>query len=47
MNTNLNLAISLAQEGIPSLRYDKLGSGQTGHGSHTNASDIDFELFLQ
>jgi len=47
MNTNLNLAITLAQEGIPSLRYDKLGSGQTGLGTHSDASDIDYELFLQ
>ena len=47
MNTNLNLAITLAQEGISSLRYDKLGSGQTGLGSHTDGTGIDYELFLQ
>lgn len=47
MNTNLNLAITLAQEGIPSLRYDKLGSGQTGLASHADGSGIDYELFLQ
>lgn len=46
-NTNLNLAITLAQNGIPSLRYDKLGSGQTGLGTHTDGSGIDYELFLQ
>jgi acetyl esterase/lipase len=46
-NTNLNLAITLAQEGIPSLRYDKLGSGQTGLGTHADGSGIDYELFLQ
>jgi pimeloyl-ACP methyl ester carboxylesterase len=46
-NTTLNLAITLAQEGIPSLRYDKLGSGQTGPGSHTEPSGVDYELFLQ
>lgn len=47
MNTNLNLAITLAQEGIPSLRYDKLGSGQTGLGSHADGAGIDDELFQQ
>jgi acetyl esterase/lipase len=47
MNTNLNLAIALANEGIPSLRYDKLGSGQTGLSSHADATGIDYELFLQ
>ncbi len=47
MNTNLNLAITLAQEGIPSLRYDKLGSGQTGLGSHADGTGIDYELFAQ
>jgi pimeloyl-ACP methyl ester carboxylesterase len=47
MNTNLNLAIALAQDGIPSLRYDKLGSGQTGLGTHADASGIDYELFAQ
>ena len=47
LGTNRNLAMTLAQEGIPSLRYDKLGSGQTGLGTHTDPSTIDYELFLQ
>ena len=47
LGTNRNLAITLAQAGISSLRYDKLGSGQTGLGSHSDGQGIDFDLFLQ
>lgn len=47
MNTNLNLARTLAGDGVISLRYDKLGSGQTGLGTHTNGEGIDYNLFLQ
>ncbi|HWV36139.1 MAG TPA: alpha/beta fold hydrolase, partial [Thermomicrobiales bacterium] len=47
MNTNLNLARTLADNGVISLRYDKLGSGQTGLGTHTNGEGIDYNLFLQ
>jgi alpha-beta hydrolase superfamily lysophospholipase len=47
LGTNRNLAITLAENGVPSLRYDKLGSGQTGLGAHTDPSAIDYQLFLQ
>ena len=47
LGTNRNLAITLAEDGIPSLRYDKLGSGQTGMGAQVDATAIDYELFLQ
>ncbi|MGB3305175.1 MAG: alpha/beta fold hydrolase [Thermomicrobiales bacterium] len=47
MNTNLNLARTLADNGVISLRYDKLGSGQTGLGTHTSGEGIDYNLFLQ
>ncbi len=47
LGTNRNLAITLAEAGIPSLRYDKLGSGQTGLGSHADPSSVDYQLFLQ
>lgn len=47
MNTNLNLATTLAASGIPSLRYDKLGSGTTGLGAHAPDEAVGLELFLQ
>ncbi len=47
LGTNRNLAVTFAEDGIPSLRYDKLGSGQTGLGSHLDTAAIDYELFLQ
>lgn len=47
LGTNRNLAITLAQAGVPSLRYDKLGSGKTGLGSRTTTTGIDYTLFLQ
>ncbi|MCO5220467.1 MAG: alpha/beta fold hydrolase [Thermomicrobiales bacterium] len=47
LGTNRNLAVTLAEAGIPSLRYDKIGSGQTGLGSHVDGTGIDYELFLQ
>ncbi|MGB3329253.1 MAG: alpha/beta fold hydrolase, partial [Thermomicrobiales bacterium] len=47
LQTNYHLAVTLADAGIPSLRYDKLGSGKTGAGSHTDTNGIDVTLFLQ
>lgn len=47
MNTNLNLADTLASNGIASLRYDKLGSGETGVGTHADGKGIDYNLFLK
>lgn len=47
MNTNLNFARALAADGVASFRYDKLGSGTTGLGTHTTGQGIDFNLFLQ
>lgn len=47
LGTNRNLALTLAATGIPSLRYDKLGSGQTGLGSHGDGSGIGYDLFRQ
>lgn len=47
MNTNLNLADTLASKGIASLRYDKLGSGETGVGTHADGKGIDYNLFLK
>lgn len=47
MNTNLNFARALAADGVASFRYDKLGSGKTGLGSHANGQGIDFNLYLQ
>ncbi|MGC4189747.1 MAG: alpha/beta fold hydrolase [Thermomicrobiales bacterium] len=47
LGTNRNLAVTLAEAGIPSLRYDKLGSGKTGLGTHTDGAGIDFTLFME
>jgi pimeloyl-ACP methyl ester carboxylesterase len=47
LNTNLNLAETLAAQGVTSLRYDKLGSGETGLAGLTDPSSIDASLFLQ
>lgn len=47
LGTNRNLAVTLAEAGVPSLRYDKLGSGQTGLASHADITDVDYETFLQ
>lgn len=47
LETNRNLAVTLADVGIPSLRYDKVGSGKTGLASHADGSGIDYQLFLQ
>ncbi|MGN6484911.1 MAG: alpha/beta fold hydrolase [Thermomicrobiales bacterium] len=47
LHTNYNLAVTLADAGIPSLRYDKLGSGKTGLGSHVDGKGIDVPLYLQ
>jgi len=47
LGTNRNLALTMADAGIPSLRYDKVGSGQTGLGSHGNGTGVGYDLFLQ
>lgn len=47
LGTNRNVALTLAEAGIPSFRYDKLGSGKTGLGSHGDGSGVDYRLYLQ
>ena len=47
MNTNLNLAATLASQGITSLRYDKLGSGATGLAGIADPAAITASIFLQ
>ncbi|ASU83100.1 alpha/beta hydrolase [Nocardiopsis gilva YIM 90087] len=44
-DTNLNLARVLAEAGVASLRYDKLGSGTTGLGSHDAEEPVPYEVF--
>jgi len=47
VGTLRNIANTLAAAGVVSLRYDKIGTGQTGLASHaTDASKIDFELYV-
>lgn len=45
-NTLANVARSLANAGVASLRYDKLGTGKTGSAGHAPA-DLSFDLFVQ
>jgi alpha-beta hydrolase superfamily lysophospholipase len=46
-NTLLNFAHALAADGVISLRYDKLGTGETGLGSYTGRiGDLGFEAFV-
>ncbi|GAA2004601.1 alpha/beta fold hydrolase [Nocardiopsis rhodophaea] len=44
-DTNLNLARVLAEAGVASLRYDKLGSGETGMASRDAADPVSYEVF--
>ncbi|MDE3722676.1 alpha/beta fold hydrolase [Nocardiopsis sp. N85] len=44
-NTNLNFARLLAEAGVASLRYDKLGSGETGMGDLDPDDPVDPGLF--
>ena len=44
-NTYQRFAQSLASDGVSSLRYDKLGSGQTGLATHTDGQGITFDLY--
>lgn len=44
-DTNLNFARVLAQAGAASLRYDKLGSGETGTGSRDEGDPVGFGDF--
>lgn len=46
-NTYRNFAQVLADQGVVSLRYDKLGTGKTGQASYsTHLLDIDFNVYL-
>lgn len=47
MGTNRHFAGDLARLGVVSFRYDKIGSGETGLGTHSNGEGVDYELFLQ
>ena len=47
LDTNRNFAAVLAGAGIASLRYDKIGSGAAGLGSHAGGRGIDFDLYAQ
>lgn len=47
LDTNLNFAKDLAAVGVSSLRYDKLGSGQTNFDHHPGGVGIDFDLYTQ
>ena len=44
-DTNLNLSRVLTELGVASLRYDKLGSGETGFGSYDPDEPIDPQVF--
>nr|WP_255646405.1 MULTISPECIES: alpha/beta hydrolase [Nocardiopsis] len=44
-NTNLNFARLLADSGVASLRYDKLGSGETGLGGLDPEAPVDPDVF--
>jgi fermentation-respiration switch protein FrsA (DUF1100 family) len=46
VNTNRNFAAALAEQGVASLRYDKLGSAATGVPERVNPADGGFELFV-
>ena len=39
MDTNRNFATALANDGFASFRYDKVGSGRTGLGTHTGGGE--------
>lgn len=47
IGTNRKVAEDLEAIGVVSFRYDKLGSGKTGLGSHPTGEGVDYELFLQ
>ncbi|MBE2998559.1 alpha/beta hydrolase [Nocardiopsis sp. HNM0947] len=44
-DTNLNFAHALADAGVATLRYDKLGSGETGTGDRDPEDPVDPEIF--
>ncbi|MBV9280773.1 MAG: alpha/beta fold hydrolase, partial [Chloroflexi bacterium] len=46
MNTLRSFAGVLARAGVASLRYDKLGTGRTGHATRQDPSEIGFDLYL-
>jgi fermentation-respiration switch protein FrsA (DUF1100 family) len=46
VNTNRNFAAALAEQGVASLRYDKLGSGAAGVPERVDRADVGFELFV-
>ncbi|QBI55294.1 alpha/beta fold hydrolase [Streptomonospora litoralis] len=45
--TNRNFARVLAEAGVASLRYDKLGSGETGMASHDADAPVGYDVFAQ
>jgi len=45
--TNRHFADELEAIGVVSFRYDKIGSGETGLGTHPMGEGVDYELFLQ
>jgi acetyl esterase/lipase len=47
VNSQLNFARVLADQGVASLRYDKIGTGKTGLGRFaTNPAAVDFQTFV-
>ncbi|HWV23450.1 MAG TPA: alpha/beta fold hydrolase [Thermomicrobiales bacterium] len=47
MGTNRHFAEDFAALGVVTFRYDKLGSGKTGLGTHADGQGIDYDLFMQ
>ncbi len=45
IGTLKNMAHVLSDDGVASLRYDKLGTGQTGFGSYTDPATVDLAAF--
>ncbi len=45
VETLKNLAQALSDDGVASLRYDKLGTGQTGFGPYTDPAKVDMAAF--
>ncbi len=48
VNSHSNFARILADQGVASLRYDKLGTGKTGLGSYASRlGEVDFNVYLE
>ncbi len=45
LDTLKNLAQALSDDGVASLRYDKLGTGQTGFGTYSDPAKVDMAAF--